>query len=297
MTAAGAADRSAVHALLIPDRDWPTLVARVRYLEELGVGTVWVDDHLSHPARPSAPWLDAWTALAGWAAATERVRLGTLVSSPVLRPPALLARQALSLAQLSADRFELGLGSGYAATDHAAAGEQPWQGATRLARFRDCLQTVRTLLAGDPVEHASVPIAAMQPCPPDGRRVPLTVAAYGPRALRLAAEHGDRWVSYGGFGLTADEHEAATRARVRRLRAECTAVGRDPATLRCALLMGSAATTEEPIWLSADAVLRTVDRYRQLGIDDFVFYYPPADLWPAGRVTTGVFEQVLRRLT
>lgn len=290
MTASGAAGQVALHALVIPDHDWTTLLARVRYLEQLGVRTVWVDDHLSHPARPSAPWLDAWSALAGWAATTEHVRLGTLVANPVLRPPAVLARQALSVAHIAGDRLELGVGAGYAATDHAAAGEQPWPAAVRSARFRTCVETVAALLAGDPVERDGVPVPAMQP---SSRRVPLTVAAHGQKALRVAAEYGDRWVSYGGFGMTADDHLAVTRTRVRQLRAACTAVGRDPATLRCALLLGSAATTEEAVWLSADAVRRTVERYRQLGIDDFVFYYPPADVWPDGQVAEGVFEQIV----
>ena len=104
-----------VHALLIPDVGWQELLARARRLEELGVATVWVDDHVLNPAHPQRPWLDAWSVLPALAASTSRVRIGPLVANGVLRSPVMLARHALSVDHISGGRLELGLGSGYAA--------------------------------------------------------------------------------------------------------------------------------------------------------------------------------------
>ena len=243
-----------VHALLIPNVDWPELLARARRLEDMGVTTVWVDDHLLNPAHPAQPWLDAWSVLPALAAATSRIRLGPLVANGILRPPAVLARQALSVDHVSGGRLELGLGAGYAAADRAAGQDVP---------FADVVATVAAALRGDPVLDGFPALA------PAGR-IPLTVAAHGQKALRIAATYADRWVSYGGFGLSTEEHLALTRRRAELL-------GDRPA--RKLLLAGSPAVTETPIWRSVAAVEDFTGRYREAGIDEFAFYYPPGPMW------------------
>jgi alkanesulfonate monooxygenase SsuD/methylene tetrahydromethanopterin reductase-like flavin-dependent oxidoreductase (luciferase family) len=243
-----------VHALLIPNVDWPELLARARRLEDMGVTTVWVDDHLLNPAHPAQPWLDAWSVLPALAAATSRIRLGPLVANGILRPPAVLARQALSVDHISCGRLELGLGAGYAAADRAAGQDVP---------FADVVATVAAALRGDPVLDGFPALA------PAGR-IPLTVAAHGQKALRIAATYADRWVSYGGFGLSTEEHLALTRRRAERL-------GDRP--VRKMLLAGSPAVTETPIWRSVAAVEDFTGRYREAGIDEFAFYYPPGPMW------------------
>ena len=243
-----------VHALLIPNVGWPELLARARRLEDMGVTTVWVDDHLLNPAHPAQPWLDAWSVLPALAAATSRIRLGPLVANGILRPPAVLARQALSVDHISGGRLELGLGAGYAAADRAAGQDVP---------FADVVATVAAALRGDPVLDGFPALA------PAGR-IPLTVAAHGQKALRIAATYADRWVSYGGFGLSTEEHLALTRRRAERL-------GDRP--VRKMLLAGSPAVTETPIWRSVAAVEDFTGRYREAGIDEFAFHYPPGPMW------------------
>lgn len=245
-----------VHALLIPNVDWPELLARARRLEDMGVGTVWVDDHGLNPAHPAQPWLDAWSVLPALAAATTRIHLGPLVANGLLRSPAMLARHALSVDQISGGRLELGLGSGYAAGDRAMGG--------RSTRFAELLSTIDSMLSGRPVLDGFPPFA------PVARKVPLTVAAHGPHALRLAARYAERWVSYGGFGLSAADHLAVTRQRIEAL---------GDAPVRKMLLAGSPAVTAEPIWQSVGAVRDFVGRYREIGIDEFTFYYPPGPMW------------------
>jgi alkanesulfonate monooxygenase SsuD/methylene tetrahydromethanopterin reductase-like flavin-dependent oxidoreductase (luciferase family) len=242
-----------IHALLIPNVGWPELLARARRLEAMGISTVWVDDHIVNPAHPEGPWLDAWSVLPALAASTSRIRLGPLVANGILRPPAMLVRHALSVAHISQGRLELGIGAGYAATDRAAGQHTP---------FADLVSTVDTAL--------------------EGESIPLTIAAHGPKALRLVAQYADRWVSYGGFGLDAAELLAVTRQRVAIL---------DEAGATCTrmLLAGSPAVTAEPIWRSVEAVRDFVGRHREAGIDEFTFYYPPGPMWSDPQADT-VFE-------
>ena len=261
-----------VHALLVPRVGWRELLARARRLEDLGVAAVWVDDHLLNPAHPEQPWLDAWSVLPALAASTSRVRLGTLVANGLLRSPVMLARQALSVAHIADGRLELGIGSGYAAADRAVG---------RPTDLDTLARTVAGALRGEPVLEGFPPLA-----PLPERRVPLTVAAHGARALAVAAAHGDRWVSYGGFGLSARDHLAVTRRRIAALDEACERTGR---RVRRMLLAGSPAVTEERIWSSVAAVEDFVGRYREAGVEEFAFYYPPGPLWSDDRADA-VFE-------
>jgi alkanesulfonate monooxygenase SsuD/methylene tetrahydromethanopterin reductase-like flavin-dependent oxidoreductase (luciferase family) len=249
------------HVLLIPNVGWPELLARARRLEELGVETVWVDDHALNPAHPAQPWLDAWSVLPALAAATSRIRLGPLVANGVLHAPAVLARHALSVDHISGGRLELGLGAGYAASDHAAAGTTP-----RPDRLAELVTTVAAALRAEPAIDGYPPLAPVE------RRVPLTVAAHGRHALRIAARYADRWVSYGGFGLDTPTHLAVTRDRIAVLD-EASASEGAGRRVRRMLLAGSPAVTAEPIWRSVEAVTDFVGRYRELGIDEFTFYH------------------------
>lgn len=248
------------HVLLIPNVGWPELLARARRLEELGVDTVWVDDHVLNPADPAQPWLDAWSVLPALAAATSRVRVGPLVANGILRSPAVLVRHALSVDHISGGRLELGLGAGYAAADHAAAGQTP-----RPDRLAGLVRTVAGALRGQPAIDGFPPLAPR-------RRIPLTVAAHGRRAIEVAATYADRWVSYGGFGLDTATHMAVTRDRIAVLDERGGGV-------RKMLLAGSPAVTEEPIWRSVAAVTDFVGRYRELGIDEFTFYYQDSQVF------------------
>ncbi|KAA9157622.1 LLM class flavin-dependent oxidoreductase [Amycolatopsis acidicola] len=253
------------HALLIPNVGWPELLARAKRLEELGVTTVWVDDHVLNPAHPEEPWLDAWSVLPALAASTSRVRIGPLVANGILRSPVVLARHALSVDHISGGRLELGLGAGYAAADRVAGVPMP---------FADVLTTVDGALREMPVLEG---FPSLEP----RARIPLTIAAHGPRSLALAAKFADRWVSYGGFGLSEAEHFALTRRRAATF---------EGTSVRRMLLAGSPAVTASAIWSSVAAVTDFVGRYREAGVDEFAFYYPPGPMWSDPRADR-VFEE------
>jgi len=89
-------------AITLQDAPWQELVDRWRRLEELGVETIWVADHLGHKGlEPGEPWFEAWSCLTALAYETSRPRIGPLVSPMTFRNPAVLARTALTVAELS----------------------------------------------------------------------------------------------------------------------------------------------------------------------------------------------------
>jgi alkanesulfonate monooxygenase SsuD/methylene tetrahydromethanopterin reductase-like flavin-dependent oxidoreductase (luciferase family) len=289
-------------ALLIPDAGWPELRSRAVRAEELGLETVWIDDHLVSPARTHRAWLDSWTSLGALAACTERVKLGTLVSNVALRTPVMLARHAATLHQISGGRVDLGIGAGYAATDHAAGGTDTWGRVERVARFDEAAGLVRALLQGGPVTETGgyYPVDDVQLVDPDGELAPprITVAAHDRRSLGVVARHGDAWNSFGGWDLSSDDLLRVTRDRNRWLDDECQAVGRDPATVGRSLLAGRPAVTPDPIWSSVDALEDFLGRYRDAGIDEMAFYFPPEVMYREGcdsEVTRQAFAEVLPR--
>ncbi len=177
---------------------WPEYVAMARAAEEVGFDSIWVGDHLLYADPPRGPW-EAWTTMAALAAATERVTIGPLVACLAFHPPAVLAKMAATVAEISDGRFVLGLGAGWNEIEFRAFGI-PYD--RRVERFAEGFTTVRRLLRGDPVLQ------------PPARRVPLMLGSNGPRMLRLALAHVDAWNTwYVDYGNTADGF-AALHARL-----------------------------------------------------------------------------------
>jgi len=103
---------------------WPELLDMTRAIEDVGFDSVWVGEHLLYrwPDRPArGPW-EAWTLLAAIAAVTRRIELGPLVACTNFHNPAMLAKQAATLDEISGGRFVLGLGAGWNETEFRAFG-------------------------------------------------------------------------------------------------------------------------------------------------------------------------------
>ena len=227
---------------------------------------------------------------------TPRARLGVLVTNITYRNPALLARQALTLDHLSAGRLELAFGPGGQASDYAMAGVGPWDAPERVARCGEVVELVDQLLRNAETTwsgaHYHVDGARIEPRPVQQPRPPLTIAAHGPRMLRLAARHADVWNSLGGLREgTPAAALAETRERVARLDAAATELGRDPRTIRRSFLAGF--TPDRP-FSSVDAFEDFVGRYRSIGVDEFIFFYKPRHATQAmwERVATEVMPQL-----
>ncbi len=261
--------------LALQEAPWPELVESWRHLDELGIETIWVADHVA--PRAETPWFDGWTCLTALAHVTSRPGIGPLVSPMTLRNPAVLARTALSVAVLSGGRLELGVGSGGGALDHEVARVPDWSPKKRAGVFADWVERLAELLADD----------RLQPKPAEP--VPLTIGGHGPTVLRLAAEHAHRWNAFGGVGLSADEGLARCRRDNDRLDELCAATGRK--VLRSALV-GYPFVAETP-FRSEDAWHDFVGRWEAAGFDELVLFYPWDWQMPAGSVEPGLPERML----
>jgi alkanesulfonate monooxygenase SsuD/methylene tetrahydromethanopterin reductase-like flavin-dependent oxidoreductase (luciferase family) len=262
-------------AITLQDAPWPELVERWHRLEELGVETIWVADHLGHKGLEAGePWFEAWSCLTALAYETSTPRIGPLVSPMTFRKPAVLARTALTVAELSGGRLELGIGSGASEFDHGIAQVPMWSPKERAAAFTAWVERLLEVLADDRFHPKN--------------EIPLTIAGRGKTILGLAARYAHRWNTFGGFGI--DIEEAVRRGREDNLRLDelCAETGRT--VLRSALLGYHAFVTETP-WRSDEAFAEVVGRWRDAGFDEIVFYYPPETGMPEGTVTPGVFER------
>jgi F420-dependent oxidoreductase-like protein len=279
---------------------WATLVERWRLIEALGFDSIWVFDHLNQPSRPAGPYFEAWTTLAGLAVHTERVRIGVLVSCNTFRHPSVLAKQAITLDHMSRGRVDVGLGAGWFVPEHEAFGiEFPAPG-ERVSRFREAVEVVDRLLSQERATYAGrfyhLRDAVCLPRPVQQPRPPLMLAGHGPRMLRIIAELGEGWNSFGT--------PAEIRERNALLDAACREIGRDPATLTRSLYGWATQTPSESWaderaggwaqglargdrrlpadpWASAQACLDFVESYREAGIDHFVIDAPRAEQIPA----------------
>ena len=263
---------------------WPTLVERWQYYESLGFDSLWDCDHLIQPSRPTGPYLEGWTVLAGLAARTERVRIGVLVSSNTFRHPALLAKEAVTVDHISNGRLELGLGAGWYAPEHEMFGLDFSGPAGRVARFREAVELVDRLLRAEVTpsrgRYYRLHEAPFRPGPIQRPRPPLTIGAKAPKMLRIVAEFADSWNSSGSV------EEVGARNRI--LDEHCAAVGRDPSTIRRSLYGWATRLPSDP-WKSAAAFEDIVGRYREVGIEEFIMDHPrPEQL--------GVLERVAGEL-
>lgn len=181
-----------IHGVLFTDMLRATLAA-----ERAGLQRAWVPDHLINASRPARGVIECWTALAGLAAATRKIGLGTLVLTTGFRQPAILAKQVATLDSMAPGRLNLGLGSGgftYGETCRQFGIPEMTPGA-RVAHCRDTVECLRSALTKDPASHTGrfTRTEGLRIHPRPASPVPVTIAARRPGMLRLAAELADGW--------------------------------------------------------------------------------------------------------
>jgi F420-dependent oxidoreductase-like protein len=220
-------------ALMIEGQEgvtWEDWVALASACEEHGVEALFRSDHYISGSVETRPVLDAWTTLAGLAARTTRLELGTLVSPATFRHPSVLARSAATADEISAGRITLGLGAGWMEREHEAYGFEFGTARERVGRFGEQLQIVHRLLREDTVDFAGehyTLVAAPGLLRPE---LPILVGGSGkPGTVEPAVRYADE---YNTFFATMDE----IRERKQALDEECERAGRDPATLRYSLM-------------------------------------------------------------
>ena len=193
-----------------------------------GYDSIWVFDHLlfRYPEKPTRGIWEAWTVLAGLAEATSKVELGTLVLCVPFRNPALLAKMAETLDEMSGGRLILGIGAGWHEPEFDAFGF-PFD--HLASRFQDAVEIIHPLLTTGAVDvggdWSQARNAVLRPRGPRPAGLPLLIAGSKPRMLRLTARYADAWnTCWLGLPTLLGERRAA-------LDAACAEVGRDPAAI------------------------------------------------------------------
>jgi alkanesulfonate monooxygenase SsuD/methylene tetrahydromethanopterin reductase-like flavin-dependent oxidoreductase (luciferase family) len=208
------------------------------------------------------------------AAETSRIRVGTLVSSLYFRQPVSVAKAAMTLDHLTQGRVEVALGVGDPSAGAAAAGVR-WSPAEQVARFAEFVEVVDLLLRQEVTTFAGVyyncEAAETIPLPLQQPRPPITVAAHGRKMLRIAARFADGWSSWGGYGVeTEKDFYEITARRCAQFDQLATELGRDPHQIRHSLGCFPPLTS----WESTEYFTDMVGRFRAVGIDEFVLYWP-----------------------
>jgi alkanesulfonate monooxygenase SsuD/methylene tetrahydromethanopterin reductase-like flavin-dependent oxidoreductase (luciferase family) len=252
--------------------------------EELGFSAAYTYDHLSWRTFRDGPWYGAVPTLTAAAGVTSSLRLGTLVTNPNFRHPVTLAKDLISLDDVSGGRITLGIGAGTTGFDASVLGNEPWSPRERADRFAEFVSLLDRLLTEPDVTSAgqyysatearNLPGCVQQP------RIPFAVAAFGPRGLALAARYGQAWVSTGDPSLfetgTPAESDAAIAGQIARLGDACVAIDRDPDSIRKVLLTGFTPEAND-ILSSVDRFADFAGRHLALGFDELVIHWPIPD--------------------
>ncbi|CAA9578707.1 MAG: hypothetical protein AVDCRST_MAG19-3764 [uncultured Thermomicrobiales bacterium] len=218
---------------------WKDLATMARTAEQAGFDSLWVGDHLLYRKpgeEPKGPW-EAWSLLAALAAITERVELGPLVACTSFHNPAMLAKKADTIEEISGGRLILGLGAGWNEPEYRAFGF-PFD--RRVSRFEEAFTIVHSLLRDGHVDFAGTFYQArdceLRPRGPRPGGPPLMIGSEGPRMLRIALPHVESWNAW--YAWNGNRPEGLARLR-ETVDAACRDVGRDPATVErtCAILV------------------------------------------------------------
>ena len=254
---------------------WQQLKAAAIQSEQLGFDSVWVYDHLFHcfEGSPFVGFHECWTMLTALAAVTERVELGTTVLCAGFRNPALLAKMAETLDEVSNGRVILGLGAGWHEPEFEAFG---FPFGHRVSRLEEALQIIKPLLRDREVTfegdfHRAID-TVISPKGPREEGVPILLAAFAPRMMRLTAQYADMW--------TTDWLGPISKVRedIAKLHAACADVGRDPSTLAVTggVTIGYPELGTLPKWMempdsyitgSTDDVATRLNEYASEGVD------------------------------
>jgi alkanesulfonate monooxygenase SsuD/methylene tetrahydromethanopterin reductase-like flavin-dependent oxidoreductase (luciferase family) len=201
--------------------------------------SIWIADHLLFQwnGQRRGIW-ESWTLLSALAEATTRIELGALVMCTAFRNPALLAKMADAVDEVSEGRLTLGLGAGWHEPEFSAFG-YPFD--HLASRFEDALRIIAPLVRAGVVDYQGVYERAVDcvslPRGPRPNGPPILIGASRPRMLRLTAELADAWNTC-WLGRAVELPE-----RREKLDVACSDVGRDPATLD--VTVGQILTTPE----------------------------------------------------
>ncbi|UCG41169.1 MAG: LLM class flavin-dependent oxidoreductase [Acidimicrobiia bacterium] len=261
---------------------WTEVADMAVRIEALGFDSIWVGDHLlyrEHGEQPIGPW-ECWSQLAALAAITERVTIAPLVAATSFHAPAMLAKKAATVDEISNGRLILGLGAGWNRTEYTAFGF-PYD--HRVSRFEEAFTLIRRLLAGEEVtfrgEYYSVEDSVVHPLGPRDGAIPLLVGSNGPRMLEITLPHVNAWNTW--FS-SFDNRAANLPPLLERIDAACEAVGRNPADVEksAALMLQFSRDlrldrSDNPLRGSVDELAAELHACQELGIDEVQLVLDP----------------------
>jgi probable F420-dependent oxidoreductase len=267
---------------------WPELVTMARVAEDVGFDSLWVGEHLLYrfPEGSSrGPW-EAWTLLAALAASTSRIRLGPLVACTNFHNPALLAKQAATIDEVSGGRLVLGLGAGWNETEFLAFGF-PFD--HRIARFEEAFTIIRTLLRDGAIDFDGTYYSArdceLVPRGPRPGGPPLMIGSIGERMLRITLPHVQAWNAW--YADTGNSPSGVARLR-RIVDDACRDVGREPVDVARSVAVqvrmtggtgriqgGTTRPTVTPLSGPSDAIAAELRAYAAVGIAEVQLVLDP----------------------
>ena len=271
-------------------RRYETIRAIVTQAEADGFDSIWLADHLLYRDADGTTGIwECWTVLSALAEATRQVELGPLVLCNSLRNPAILAKMATTLDEVSQGRLILGIGAGWNEPEYQAFG-LPFD--HRVDRLEEALRVLSPLLRDGHTDFAGRYYEArdceIAPRGPRSAGPPLLIGGEGPRMLTLTARYADMWnTGYMGEPKTMAEPLA-------KIAAACQQAGRDPATLGVTALIGlwfpdlrpdKPGAFENPLTGTPAEIAAAMRGYEELGVPHIMFQCVPFN------------EQSLRRLT
>ncbi len=245
---------------------WPRWQQLARAAEDLGFAGLYRSDHFTNATPPELDSLELWVSLTWLATHTARLEFGQLVSPPAFRHPAMLARMAAAVDDLSGGRLTLGLGAGWQEREHTMFGLPLLEMPARFQRFEEYLEVVTRLLRRNaPVdftgEFYTLREAILLPRPQRPSGPPVCIGGNGSkRTLPLVARYADEWNAV----YIPPERFAALNARLDDLLAE---QGRAPDAVRRSLMTGlvfGRDAAELRAQLAARG--RTAEAYRAMGV-------------------------------
>jgi F420-dependent oxidoreductase-like protein len=262
-----------------PGNTWQDTLALAAHAESSGWDGIWYADHfMPNAADTSGPTNEAWTTIAGLAAAVPRIRIGTLVTGNTYRHPAVLAKMAAGVDIISGGRLVLGLGSGWQENEHQAYGIPFHTVGGRLNRLEEACEVITSLFKNEKTtfegRYYQLTDAPLAPKPVQ-QPVPILIGGGGEqKTLRIAAKYANEWNVWGPPELLKQKMEVLDR--------HCQDLGRNPKEIKRSaqnmLFMGDDAETMEKAkamgaraWAGGkDQLQEIMGRYQDIGLDEII---------------------------
>ncbi len=209
---------------LFPTEPLPKMIQLAKLSEELGYSHIWIgDSHLI--------WREAYVNLAAVAVNTSKVKLGTGVTNPLTRHPSVVTSAFVTLEEMAPGRINIGIGLGDSSVE--TMGMKP----ARLADFEKTIHQMRALMRGEEVEVETGKIHLNYPCK---ERIPIYIAARGPKMLELAGRLAD------GVIILVGTDSSYLQQANERIQAGVRTAGRKPGDVHLVLWVPCAVSDQLP---------------------------------------------------